>query len=364
MLILLAFIALLFIFYLLAKVCDDHFVRSLEIITQRLKISQDVSGATFMAIGSSAPELFTAIIALSRVGIESVGAGTIVGSAIFNILIIIGVSAIVAKVSLHRRPVIRDIVFYLFALLILLFTFFDGVITREETFLYLILYVIYLLVLRYWKKLFPPEDADIFETKTSADDLEDEENPQSFWGQLDRKVCRVFFFPFPNLKKNENLYRTTFLISIVYIAILSWFMVDTAVFIAHGLRIPEAIIALTILAAGTSVPDLMSSVIAAKKGYGGMAVSNAIGSNTFDILIGLGLPWLVYSLWNNTSVSVGTENLLSSIILLFATVFLLGIILVGKNFTISKKSGWLLIFIYIGYLIFSIVIALNPEFFG
>jgi Ca2+/Na+ antiporter len=141
-------------------------------------------------------------------------------------------------------------------------------------------------------------------------------------------------------------------------------MVDTAVFIAHGLRIPEAIIALTILAAGTSVPDLMSSVIAARKGYGGMAVSNAIGSNTFDILIGLGLPWLVYSLWNNTSVAVGTENLLSSMILLFATVFLLGIILVGKNFTISKKAGWLLIFIYLGYLCFSIIMATNPEFFG
>jgi len=363
MLILLSFIALLFIFYLLAKVCDNHFVRSLEIITQRLKISQDVSGATFMAIGSSAPELFTAIIALSRVGIESVGAGTIVGSAIFNILIIIGVCAIVAKVSLQRRPVIRDIAFYLFALLILLFTFFDGVITREETFLYLVLYIAYLVVLRYWKKWFPPQNEP--EIRTSADELEEVENgTPSLWKKFDTNVCKVFFFPFPNLKKNENRYRISFVLSIVYIAILSWFMVDIAVFVAHGLGIPEAIIALTILAAGTSVPDLMSSVIAAKKGYGGMAVSNAIGSNTFDILIGLGFPWLVYSLWNKTSVSVGTENLLSSMILLFATVFLLALILIGKKFNISKKEGWILVSIYIGYLIFSVITALNPELFG
>lgn len=343
----------------MAKICDDYFVASLEIITKKLKISDDVAGATFMAVGSSAPELFTAIIALTKVGVESVGAGTIVGSAIFNILIIIGASALVSKIVLDRKPVLRDILFYLASLIVLLSTFLDGVITVNEALIYLTLYVIYLIVLHYWGTWFPH--------KHSPEKIQkepDEEAPASILGKIDIYTRKAIFFPFPNLKKNSHLYGLTFFFSVVYIAVLSWIMVDLAVFIAHGIGVPEAIIALTVLAAGTSVPDLMSSIIASRKGHGNMAVSNAIGSNTFDILIGLGLPWFVYILWKGQDVHVGTENLLSSMILLFSTVLLLGAILIGKKFEISKKEAWFLIAIYLGYLGFAITLALRPDLLG
>lgn len=126
-------VVLVGIFYLLAKICDDYFVASLELLVHRLKIPPDVAGATFMAMGSSAPELFTAIAALSRVGAENVGAGTIVGSAIFNILVIVGASAFVSTVVLDWKPVMRDLLFYLFSIGALIFVFFDGTVTFSES---------------------------------------------------------------------------------------------------------------------------------------------------------------------------------------------------------------------------------------
>src|SRR5690606_22491483 len=92
-------------FYALAKLCDQYFVKSLDIISKKLKLSEDVAGATFMAVGSSAPEFFTAVIAVFSISTSDIGAGTIVGSAIFNILIIIGASAIAATAYLKWQPV-------------------------------------------------------------------------------------------------------------------------------------------------------------------------------------------------------------------------------------------------------------------
>ncbi|GAA6078907.1 sodium/potassium/calcium exchanger 3, partial [Tachysurus ichikawai] len=82
-------------FYALAIVCDDYFVPSLEKISENLQLSEDVAGATFMAAGSSAPELFTSLIGVF-ITKGDVGVGTIVGSAVFNILVIIGVCGIFA----------------------------------------------------------------------------------------------------------------------------------------------------------------------------------------------------------------------------------------------------------------------------
>ncbi len=361
--ILLSSIALLITFYLIAKVCDEYFVKSLEIITEKLKISDDVAGATFMAIGSSAPELFVAIIALSQVGIESVGTGTIVGSAIFNILVIIGASVWVTKTFLEWRPVVRDIGFYVLSLLVLIFTFFDGIITTKEALIYLGLYIFYIVTLSRWKNWFPyknqRKDKSLIEKKQ---EIESElEKELSILGIIDKGTNIIFSLTFPNLQKHPRLYPITFIISIIYIAAISWAMVELGVHIAQALHIPQAIIALTVLAAGTSVPDLISSVIASKKGYGNMAVSNAVGSNTFDILIGLGLPWLIYTLWHGKSVTVNNANLLSSVVLLLSTVLLFAFIVIGKKFELSRREGLILMITYGLYLIFAITLALKPD---
>jgi len=88
-----------------------------------------------------------------------------------------------------------------------------------------------------------------------------------------------------------------FVLSIAWIGIFSYFMVNWAEIIGNTIGIPSVVMGLTFLAAGTSVPDLLSSVIVARMGEGDMAVSSSIGSNIFDILVGLPLPWLIFTLW-------------------------------------------------------------------
>ena len=357
---------LLLIFYLLAKICDEFFVESLDFIIERLKLSPDVAGATFMAIGSSAPELFTSIAALSKVNAESVGAGTIVGSAIFNILMIVGASATVATAYLHWKPVIRDLLFYIMSIGILLFTFWDGIITLYEAWIFIGGYALYLFILAFWGKwIKKPNEIKgkdmLHETEATVEKIEhklESKGPLKYFA----KGIDIFFLKiFPDLKKNPQYYMLTFLIAILFIAGLSWIMVEVAVILAESLNISETIIALTILAGGTSIPDMISSVIVAKQGRGGMAISNAVGSNTFDILIGLGMPWLVFILWKKENVHVGTDNLLSSIWLLFATVVTLLFVLIIQKFKIGKYSGFFLIGLYVLYLGLAIYRAIYPD---
>lgn len=337
------------IFYLLAKICDDYFVESLEILVHRLKIPSDVAGATFMAMGSSAPELFTAIAALSRVGSENIGVGTIVGSAIFNILVIVGASAFVSTVILDWRPVVRDLLFYLISIGALIFVFFDGIVTFSESVFFLIIYLFYLLVLFFWKRFFPIKAEEInFVVETKEKEAKSKNIISSM-------IDFVFKFIFPNLHKNPNYWGITFLFSILFIAGLSFLLVEVAVEVARILHISEVVIALTILAAGTSIPDLISSIIVAKKGKGGMAISNAVGSNTFDILIGLGLPWMIFILWKKETVSVSLENLSASTYLLLGTVIALFSILVAQKFKIGRKVGIFLILTYVLYLVYSVL---------
>ena len=91
----------------------------------------------------------------------------------------------------------------------------------------------------------------------------------------------------------------SFILAIVWVGVYSKYMVDGATIVGATVGIPDVVMGLTFLAAGTSVPDLLSSVIVAKRGEGDMAVSSSIGSNIFDILVGLPFPWLLYTLWNN-----------------------------------------------------------------
>lgn len=363
--ILLYSLGLLGIFYALAVICDTYFVGSLDVIAKKLKLSEDVAGATFMAIGTSAPEFATASLALLKVGTESVGAGTIIGSAIFNILVIIGASAAVGTAYLRWQPVVRDMSFYIMAILVLMATFFDGRITRLEAGSYLIAYAVYVLVLARWSRWFPDGKVETQLGEIAETVAEVEENEQSKKGIFrffTRCVHSILALTFPSPKR-KDLYIVTFSISILYIIVLSWLLVELGVGLAHSLGVPEVIIALTILAGGTSVPDMMSSVIVAKKGRGDMAVSNALGSNTFDILICLGLPWLAYILFTGREVVVETASLLSSVLLLLFTVIAMVFVLTVRRFKIGPSSGYILIGLYVMYLSYAVYGAYNPGFF-
>ncbi|MCF7860564.1 calcium/sodium antiporter [Patescibacteria group bacterium] len=343
-------LALLASFYLLALICERYFVLSLDKIANKLKMNSDMAGATLMAVGSSAPELFVSLIAVFKPGQEALGAGTIVGSALFNILVIIGASAMVRKAFIAWQPIVRDLSFYSLSIVLLIFSFWDGRITLMESSIFLLLYVIYVLAVIKWKKILPYKDENKAPVEAAEEGLHKEEKKKSFIAVFLNGIKYIFDFIFPQ----EKRYWSVFFLSIAFIAGLSWVLVESAVGVAHILNIPAVIIGLTILAAGTSMPDLISSIIVARQRRSGMAISNAIGSNIFDILIGLGLPWMIITIGGKI-IPVATENLDSSIILLFATVVSVLFFLMAKKWHIGRFAGVSLIGLYILYLAWTIL---------
>lgn len=349
--ILLYSLALLLSFYLLMKVCDEYFVSSLDKIAKNLNLSSEASGATLMAVGTSAPELFVSLMALLRPGDHgAMGAGTIVGSAIFNILAIIGASLVIRKAHILWQPVIRDTVFYLFSIILLLFAFRDGTIDLYEAGTFLFIYAVYVFAVVKWKKLLKYEEKDLEEIVEKTKEVENR------WL---KNVAKAFTYILDKTFPGPQRYYLTFFISIGWIIALSWLLVEGGIGIAHELGIPEVIIGLTILAAGTSIPDLISSLIVAKEGRGDMAISNAIGSNIFDILIGLGLPWVIMIFLFDQNVPVDNANLNSSIILLIATIVCIFFLFVFQKWKLGRKSGLFLILLYMAYLVWLILNALR-----
>lgn len=143
-------IGLCYLFLAVALACDEFFVPSLEVIIDRLKISEDVAGATFMAAGGSAPELFISLFGTFADPESNVGIGTIVGSAVFNVLFVIGMCAMFSKriLTLTWWPLFRDCIFYSIAILLLIVFFLDGKIFWYEA---LVLFFMYLLYVTFMK---------------------------------------------------------------------------------------------------------------------------------------------------------------------------------------------------------------------
>jgi K+-dependent Na+/Ca+ exchanger-like protein len=334
--VLVSVLAMLVCFVLLARIVDLFFIASLDKISTDLRLSSDAAGATLMAVGSSAPELFVALFSVLKPGEhQAIGIGSIVGSAIFNLLAIVGAAALVRKTKLSWQPAVRDFFFYTLAVLLLVLFIWDGNFTMNETLILLSVYVVYVVAVIYWKKLLPYKDLDYDEPEAKI-------KKKGIIGVFDQMISRIF--------PDEKHYYLVFLLSVVFIAGLSWALVELAVFVSAAMNIPESIIALTVLAVGTSVPDLFSSLIVARQGRGDMAVSNAIGSNIFDILVGLGLPLGIFILLYGGTVESGGDITRSAVIL-FGSVVLLLLLLIFSKWKLGKLSGGILIGIYILYII-------------
>ncbi len=344
MLLISAIIALLISFYLLNEITDKYFVPSLDAISNKMKMSDDAAGATLMAAGSSAPELFISIIAVIYGGDNlEIGVGTIVGSALFNLLVIIGAVAFVRSSKVAWQPMFRDMLFYTLSIGALYWAFSSGVITLWHVVGFISLYIVYVVAVLNWKRIFPYERAVLEE--------EDEEDPS--WKKYLRPIDFVVDFIFA--KRERFVYN--FLASVTTIALLSWVLVESAVVVSDALGIPKYIVALTVLAFGTSVPDMMSSIIVAKQGRGGMAISNALGSNIFDILLGLGLPWLILIIGSGNNLEVAGSNITSHIFILLASVVGMFTVFLITKWRVNRFVGVLFLGSYMAYLAYVIVLA-------
>jgi len=358
-------------FYLLNKVCDEYFISSLDKISKRLKISSDVAGTTFMAVASSAPELSVSLIAVFKPGAhDSLGMGTIVGSALFNLLFVVGASIIVAgKIKFLWQTVLRDSIFYFTIILLLLVAFWDGKIVLFEALTFVILYAIYVFLAIYWRRILPAEnffyhvEGEIVlgwrEILASVKEIEEEverpwHHPQGMFSILKAIIDKFFSVIFINKER----YLWVFFVAIGFIVFFSWQIVDAAIVIAQTLHVPEVVIALTVLGVGASIPDFLTSFLVAREGRGTMAINNAIGSNIFDILFGLGLPWLLVILLQQQEVSLNRDGLITSVVFLFSAVALFLTMSFVRNWRLGKISGAFFIVCYLGYLVFEVLKSL------
>lgn len=164
--------------------------------------------------------------------------------------------------------------------------------------------------------------------------------------------CLTFTVPDVRNPKKSKFCFITFILSISWIGILTFFMVQWATIIGNTLGIPLFIMGLTFLAAGTSVPDLLTSVIVAKMGQGDMAVSSSIGSNIFDVTFGLPFPWLVYCIYPSTPsfVTMGTESIFINILVLLIMVLTVVILIHCNGWVLSNRLGVMMLVLYLIYL--------------
>ncbi|XP_073691682.1 sodium/potassium/calcium exchanger 2 isoform X3 [Garra rufa] len=477
---------MIYMFIALAIVCDEFFVPALTVITEKLAISDDVAGATFMAAGGSAPELFTSVIGVF-ISHSNVGIGTIVGSAVFNILFVIGMCAVFSKEVLNLTwwPLFRDVFFYIVGLIMLIIFFLDNYIMYWESISLLLTYATYVIFMKFngnvetlikgimhrnqvveveaQPKLSPSgveddsklsakprlqrggssaslhnslmrnsifhlmihtldplseefADSGKFREKASilhkiakkkcqvedsngvadknlpnsssvevdvtppmngtagqdgdtGEEDDEEDQPLSLsWPESKRKrftylLILPIVFPLwitlPDVRKptSKKFFPIAFLGAICWIAGFSYLMVWWAHQVGETIGITEEIMGLTILAAGTSIPDLITSVIVARKGLGDMAVSSSVGSNIFDITVGLPFPWLLFSIINNMSpVQVSSNGLFCAIVLLFIMLLFVIISIAACKWKMSKLLGFIMFLLYIVFLVVSVLL--------
>ncbi|NQE06558.1 Sodium/calcium exchanger MaX1 [ANME-1 cluster archaeon GoMg1] len=282
------------------------FVSGLGSLAKRFNVPESVVGASVAAMVSSAPEMGTSIFSVVE-GHPDIGMGTIVGSAIFNISLLIAISLWVKKCVLDEHVLKRDGAYYLFVVIVTIVTIMDGVLTQWEALTWFLLYVVYFIWLfrdAITGKFVPKEEFKYVPTKKA-----------------------VFYMG----------------IGIGGIALSADIMVRSTVHITNSLGLSESLFSLIIIAVATSIPDLFVSVEAARNGMGSLAVSNAVGSNIFDILVGIGLP---FSFVAATPVygNIG----LSAIYLLVSVFVFLGIIMFRKS--LGKKEACVLAAVYLSYL--------------
>ena len=353
-------------FWGLAVVCDDYFVASLEEISDALGLSPDVAGATFMAAGSSAPELFTSLMGVFAVK-NDVGVGTIVGSAVFNLCCIIGGTALFTPgmLKIDWKPITRDTFFYGVSIAAMIYVLSDGEVTTMEAAALISCYVVYVLFMAVNESVMTCIDNACKGSHTKVEDHEfdgkdgdeEDEDQDPIMAAIAAPMTSLFSVSIPDCKEEElkHKYLTTFFMSIIWIGILSYFMVSWASKLGCMLGIHPAIMGCTLLAAGTSVPDAIGSLLVARNGQGDMAVSNAIGSNVFDILLGLGLPWLLNGLIYKVSLSVDADNLLDLSIILVSTLALVYMVALLSGFYLSKAVGLFYFLLYVLFVVYNLM---------
>ena len=272
-------------------------------IASRFGVSQMVIGLTIVAMGTSMPELCVSMVSALK-GTPDLAVGNVVGSNTLNTLLIVGCSALVAPIMVKRSSVRRDIPFAVLASLLMLIFCLDGGIDRLDAALLFILFAVFMFVtVKYGKN-------EGTEAKTTAAPL--------------GKAALLLVVGLVCLILGSNLF------------------VDNASFIASTLGVSDAVIGLTIVAGGTSLPEFATSMVSAKKGNSDIAIGNVIGSNVFNILMIIGVTGLVKPMHIKGITSLDLIVMLASMLLLW--------FFCRTTYKVKRWEGAVLAISYIAYL--------------
>ena len=287
----------------------DWFVEGASAIADKFGIPQLVIGLTIVAIGTSLPEAAVSISAALK-GSAEITIGNVVGSNIMNILIILGLTSVICAVPVQKSTVRYEIPFVIIVTAVLaLLGLFDNTVGRIDGVLLWVLMGVYMVYLLKMAK------------KGTAPEEEKTEKKLPVWKMLLMVV-----------------------VGAVMIVLGSDVTVDAATQLATIFGMSERFIGLTIVALGTSLPELVTSVTAAVKGKADIAMGNIVGSNIFNILFVVGITAVI------TPVPYGSNFLVDSLVALGAAVLLLLCVLKGKKLT--RTGGLIMLAGYAGYFVY------------
>lgn len=296
----------------------DLLVDGAASIAKKFHISNIVIGLTVVAFGTSAPELVVTILS-GMTGQNDLIMGNILGSNISNILLILGIAAIIYPLKTKQGTVWKEIPFALLAVVVLAVFAFDqmidgaivSVISRSEGLALLGFFIIFMYY-------------TFGIAKVDAGDSED-------------------------IKELSGVKSAIYvLLGLVSLAVGGNWIVNGAQEIATQMGVPQSIIGLTIVAIGTSLPELATSVAAARKKQSDIAIGNVVGSNIFNILFILGLGATV------GPIAISEATIESAIVTIAVTVLLFSVMFIGKRHLIERWQGWLFLGLYaayVGYLV-------------
>ncbi len=284
----------------------DFFVEGSSSLAQILKVPSVIIGLTIVAMGTSAPEASVSINA-ALAGSNDIAISNIVGSNIFNGLVVVGGCAFLSSFQTNSDILKRDMPLNILVTFILFLMFLDGKLSRTEGYILFAGMILYIASMIY-----------------HAIKNKEEENPE-----------KILSLP------KSIFYIIAGLAAVIFGGDL---VVDNACIIATNFGVSQNFIGLTIVAVGTSLPELVTSIVATKKGDSGLALGNAIGSNLFNILFILGFSAIISPL------HVLNESIIDCVILLVSSVILF--IFAKTKQQMSKIEGGICIVLYLTYIVY------------
>lgn len=307
-----AYILLILGFVLLVKGAD-FFVEGSSSVAKLLRIPTIIIGLTIVAFGTSAPELAVSVSAALS-GSNDIAVGNVIGSNIFNLMMVIGVCALLAPMPMDKKILNGDYLLAILAAAVMLLLFgFDHHLSRLDGIILLIIFAYFMV-----KTI-----RNALKNRTTAGDEEE---------------IRVLS-PF--------LSTVYIIVGLAAIVMGGDLVVDNASIIAASFGLSETLIGLTVVAFGTSLPELVTSMVASKKGENGLALGNVIGSNLFNILLVLA---------TSAAISPMKVDVLSTFDALFLiAVSILVWFMAKKDCQISRFRGAIMVALYLAYTVYIIM---------